>query len=330
MEKLPPPEREGAYAGRVKRWRWQFYENPNNPDGKPLIWVARVDGRFAGMSCSVPVSLRTPQGLRPGKWSVDFVVDPNRRGLGIGKKVLHGFTSHPSVGLAIGWTPVAGRVAFKVGFKVIWGFTNATLVLSRCRFAVEMVKARRRGDLLRLARVFYRGIPRPGKGSLPVDITRELPDGTDELWGQVAASYGFCVDRDRKYLQWRFVSHPTHEYHFVRVGGPGAPAGMAVCRLTDQTPPLGVISELIVDPGRQDVMVTLLDATVDFLKSKGAYAVKMGLPPALAPRVMERYPCSLALPLGMIVSGGDKDAEEAGILSPDRWYISRSDSDQDY
>lgn len=328
--KLPPSQREDAYRKRVERWRWQFYDNPNNPDGEPLIWVARVDGKFAGMSCSIPVSLRTPRGLKPAKWSVDYVVDPAMRGLGIGRKALSCLTSHPAIGLAIGWTPVAGRVAFKVGFKLVQGFTNATLVLSRCRLAIELAKAGRRRDLLRLARVFLRRIPGPAGGSLPVDITREIPEGTDELWGQVSARYGFCVDRDRKYLSWRFVSHPTHEYHFVRVGGPGTPAALAVCRLTDQTPQLGIISELIVDPEKGDVLVALLDATVGFLKSKGAYAVELGLPPALAPRVLERYACSLAQPLAMIVSTFDKDAEEAGILSPERWYVSRSDSDQDY
>jgi GNAT superfamily N-acetyltransferase len=330
VEKLPPSEREGACRWRIKRWRWQFYENPHNPDGKPLIWVARVDGKFAGMSCSVPISLRTPHGLRPAKWSVDYVVDSQMRGLGIGKKVLSAFTSHPAIGLAIGWTPVAGRVAFKVGFKLMWGFTNATLVLSRWRLGKQLVKAGRRRDLLRLARVFLRRIPRPGKGSLPVEITRKLPEGTDELWGQVAPRYDFCVDRDRKYLEWRFLSHPTHEYHFVRTGGPGTPAGMAVCRLTGDTPPMGIISDLIVDPQRQDVLVGLLDATVDFLKSWGAYAVSLSLPPALADRVLERYRCSLAQPLGMIVSTGDKDVEEAGIYTARHWYISRSDSDQDY
>jgi GNAT superfamily N-acetyltransferase len=330
VDKLPPCERKGAYAGRLRRWRWQFYENPNNPDGKPLIWVARVDGRFAGMSCSIPVRLKTPQGLKPAKWSVDYVVDPGMRGLGIGRKVLSCFTSHPAVGLAFGWTPVAGRVAFKVGFKLIEGFTNATLALSRLRLAIELVKGGRRRDLLRLARVFLRRIPGPGKASLPVEITSEIPEGTDELWGQVSARYGFCVDRDRRYLNWRFVSHPTHEYRFVRVGMPGTPAALAVCRLTRHKAPLGVISELIVDPERQDVLVTLLDATVGFLRSKGAYAVELGLPPALAARVLERYPCSLGQPLAMIVSTFDKEAEEAGILSPERWYVSRSDSDQDY
>jgi GNAT superfamily N-acetyltransferase len=330
VDKLPPSEREDAIEGRVRRWRWQFYDNPNNPEGKPLIWVARVEGRFAGMSCSVPVALRTPYGLKPAKWSVDYVVDPEMRGLGIGRKALSCLTSHPAVGLAIGWTPVAGRVAFKVGFKLVRGFTNTTVALSRCRVALELLRAGRRRDLLRLARVLFKRIPGPADGSLPVEITREVPEGTDELWGRVAARYGFCVDRDRKYLDWRFVSHPTHRYHFVRVGEPGTPAGLAIVRLTDRKPPLGIISDLIVDPRSQDVLVTLLDASVGFLKSNGAYAVELGLPPALAPLVRERYPCSLEHPLAMIVSTFDKDAEEAGILSADRWYISRSDSDQDY
>ncbi len=330
VDKLPPSEREGAHERRLARWRWQYYDNPNNPDGKPLIWVARVDGSFGGMVATVPVSLRTPKGLLLGMWGVDFIVDTKMRGFGIGRKLLAAWNSHPGVGFVLGWSPVSFRVATGVGFRVIWGFTNATLVLSRCCFGMRLAKAKRRRDLLRLAKVLLRGIPGTGEGSLPVDITRDLPEGTDELWGQVAASYSFCVERDRSYLDWRFVSHPAHEYHFVRAGGAGTPAGLAVCRLSDETPPLGIISDLIVDPGRQDVLVTLLDATVEFLRLKGAYAVSVDLPPALAPQVLQRYPCSLAQPLGMIVRSDDKDAEEAGIFSHGRWYISRSDADQDY
>ncbi len=330
VEKLPPSEREGAYEGRLARWRWQYYDNPNNPDGKPLIWVARVDGRFGGMVATVPVKLRTPRGFTVGMWGVDFIVDSRMRGLGIGRKLLEAWNSYPGVGFVLGWSPVSFRVATGVGFRVIWGFTNATLVLSRRCFGAELVKARRRRDLLRLARVFLRGIPGGGRGSMPVDIGDAIPDCADELWRQVAASYSFCVERDQPYLDWRFVSHPGHRYHFVRAGGSGIPAGIAVCRVTDQSPALGIISDLIVDPGRRDVLLTLLDSTVGFLRSKGAYAVSVDLPPALAPQVLEHYPCSLAQPLGMIVRSDDKDAEEAGIFSHGRWYISRSDADQDY
>ncbi len=330
IEKLPPSEREGAYKGRLARWRWEYYDNPNNPDGEPLIWVARVGGDFGGMVATVPVSLRTPGGLVLGMWGVDFIVDTKMRGLGIGRKLLTAWNSYPGVGFVLGWSPVSFRVATGVGFRVIWGFTNATLVLSRCCFGMRLAKARRPRDLLRLAKVLARGIPGPGESSLAVDIGRDLPDGTDELWGQMAASYSFGVERDRKYLHWRYVSHPTHKYHFIRAGGAGTAAGLAVCRLSDETPPLGIILDLIVDPARQDVLVTLLDATVEFLKSKGACAVSVDLPPTLAPQVVERYPCSLAQPLGMIVRSDDKDAEEAGIFSHGRWYISRSDSDQDY
>jgi GNAT superfamily N-acetyltransferase len=330
VEKLPPSEREGAYETRLRRWRWQYYENPNNPEGEPLIWVARVDGRFGGMVATIPVKLRTPAGYMLGTWGVDFIVDPATRGLGIGKKLLEAWTPCPDVSFVLGWSPVSFRVAVGLGFRVIWGFTNATLVLARGSFGLHLLKAKRRRDLLRFARVFLRGIPGVALSSLPVDVTNTVPDGAEELWRQVAGSYSFCVERDLPYLDWRYVSHPGHKYHFVRAGGSGLPAGIAVCRLTEDSPPLGVISDLIVDPDRHDIVLALLDATVGFLKSRGAYAVSLDLSPALAPQVLERFPCSLSQPLGMIVHTEDKAVEEAGIFSHGRWYISRSDADQDY
>lgn len=330
VEKLPCPAREGAYETRLRRWRWQYYDNPNNPDGEPLIWVARVDGRFGGMVATVPVKLRTPSGFTLGMWGVDFIVDASMRGLGIGRKLLEAWNAYPGVGFVLGWSPVSFRVATGVGFRVIWGFTNATLVLCRGSLGLQLAKAKRRRDLLKLARVLLRRIPGDTEASVPVDVGSVVPDGAEDLWRQVASNYSFCVERDLPYLSWRYVSHPFHDYSFVRAGGPGIPAGFAVCRLMDGSPPLGIISDLIVDPGRSDVLFSLLNAALGYLKSRGACAASVDLAPALAQQVLERYPCSLTQPLGMIVRSDDKDAEEAGIFTHGRWYISRSDADQDY
>jgi GNAT superfamily N-acetyltransferase len=330
VEKLPPAEREGAHEKRLVRWRWQYNHNPNNPDGKPLIWVARVTGGLGGMVATVPVRLRTPKGLVLGMWGVDFIVDSSMRGRGIGRKLLTAWNTHPGVSFVLGWTPASFRVASGVGFKAVWGFTTSTIALSRLRFGMQLMKTSRGRALLRLTRVWLRGNPRTRHGFLPVAVTRDIPAGADELWGQVAKGYRFSVERDVRYLRWRFVSHPTHKYHFVLAGDPGNPAGLAVCRLTGDDPPLGIISDLIVHPTRHDVLVTLLDETVGFLKSGGACALSADLPPALAPQVLRRYRCALERPMGIIVRTQDADFEKAGIFTPDQWYISRSDADQDY
>ena len=88
LGKFPASERESSYPGRLARWRWQYYANPANPDGEPLIWVAEVDGAFGGMVATIPVRVRTPQGPMLGMWGVDFIVSGRMRGLGIGKQLL--------------------------------------------------------------------------------------------------------------------------------------------------------------------------------------------------------------------------------------------------
>jgi GNAT superfamily N-acetyltransferase len=330
VEKLPPSEREGADAKRLVRWKWQYYQNPSNPDGKPLIWVAAVDGEFGGMVATIPVRLRTPKGLVLATWGVDFIVDSKMRGLGIGKKLLQAWNEYPSLQFVLGWSPVSFRVATGVGFKVIWGYTRATLALSRMRFAAELLWQRRRKELLSLARVFVKSNPRRSTGKASTEIGRGVPDGVDELWGEVASGYGFCVERDREYLKWRFAAHPTHEYHFVSLYDAGRLAGLGICRLEGDGHPVGIVSDLIVNPKRQDLLARLADETVSFLASKGAYSVSMDLPPALAPEVLRRYRCSLTQPVGMIVRSDDADFEAAGLYTPDPWYISRSDADEDY
>lgn len=336
LDKLPPSEREGAYAGRLARWRWQYYDNPNNPDGEPLIWVARVDDAFGGMVATIPVKVRTPKGLVLGMWGVDFIVSGKMRGMGIGKALLTEWLKTPGIAFVMGWSPVSFRVAKGVGFEVIRGFTTADILLSRIGYAVASVKHKQRSDLNRLARVFWRlnppagGRSERGRAAQPVSVMTGLPEGADELWQRVSESYGFGVERDQIYLKWRFEAHPAYPYRFVCLGEPGDLKGLAVCRLTDDKPQLGVVADLIVDPGREDLVSHLIDATVAFLKSHGAYGARMDLPPCLADPILARYKCSLRKDRGMIVCTDDPDLKAEDILKPAAWYISRSDADEDY
>jgi GNAT superfamily N-acetyltransferase len=333
LGKLPPSEREAAYEPRLARWQWQYYDNPNNPDGAPLIWVARVEDAFGGMVATIPVRVKTPKGTVLGMWGVDFIVSGRMRGLGIGKALLTEWVKTPGIAFVMGWSPVSFKVAKGVGFEVMWGFTTADVLLSRVGYAVASVKRRQRSDLNRLAKVFWRLNPRVGRrseGGRADSIATTVPPGAGALWERIRERYDFAVERNQPYLKWRFDDHPTHEYRFVCLGEPTDLKGLAICRLTDDKPPLGVIADLVVDPTREDLVTDLVDVTVGFLRRQGAYAARMDLPPCLANPILARYRCSLRKDRGMIVRTDDTDLGTAGILKPGAWYISRSDADEDY
>jgi hypothetical protein len=145
----------------------------------------------------------------------------------------------------------------------------------------------------------------------------------------MAQGYPFAIRRDDAYLKWRFVDHPTHKYHFIVMEQGAEPVGVAIVRLTDEAPPLGVVSDLIARPERSDITAALLGEALTFLRSRGACAALIDLSPA-ASGLLEGYRCALRQEFGMIVHTPDTDLEQAGIFSPDAWYQARSDSDEDY
>lgn len=329
--KASPAQREKAFKRRLQRWRWQYYENPNNPEGKPLIWLACLDGRTVGMIATIPVHLRTPGGLVDALWGVDLIVDRKARGKGIGRKLVDTWMRAAPVALGRGWSPAAYGACIKAGFEPVFGFTSTKLVISRCRLAGALAKTSRWRELARLAGVCSRHIPEPERSRpSPTSVSTEIPEGYERLWTDVAPAYRFSVERDRPYLNWRFINHPAHEYRFISLGGRGNLSGVAVTRLSHHNPPFGIVEDLITPPGDKRNVVKLLDETVGFLHSKGAVAAVVDLPPHLATVILGRYGCSMTEDLGMLIHTRDEELEAASIFSADAWYLSRSDTDEDY
>jgi GNAT superfamily N-acetyltransferase len=331
VDRIPPPERPAAYEKRLVRWRWQYYQNPANPGREPVIWVADAGGRVVGVAGTVPVSLKTPKGILPALWALDLVVDPVMRGRGLGKKLMTKVVNMRPVSLGRGWRPVALRVDLSVGLNLVWGFTTAELVISPFRFAANSLRRKHYRDILRLAGAILssRWRHRREQGAT-VLVSRTVPEGTDDLWTAIARAYRLCVVRDREYLGWRFASHPSHTYHFVHTAKEGKLTGVVVCRLTDDDPPMGIISDLLVPPGHDRSVIGLLESALLFLESRGAYSVSVDLPPALSAITAGSDGLWVRKPLGILVRSLDSDLARLDIYNADRWYISRSDSDEDY
>ena len=48
---------DSADASRL-RWEWQYRQNPNNPGGTPVIWIAREGPTLVGQYATMPVRLQ--------------------------------------------------------------------------------------------------------------------------------------------------------------------------------------------------------------------------------------------------------------------------------
>jgi hypothetical protein len=68
---------DAADASRL-RWDWQYRRNPNNPQGQPVIWIAREGPTLIGQYATMPVTLCVRGQEIDGSWGMDVMVAPER------------------------------------------------------------------------------------------------------------------------------------------------------------------------------------------------------------------------------------------------------------
>ncbi len=331
LSKLPASAAREHLPVRRKRWRWQYHDNPNYPDGEPVLWVAVMDETVVGLVCPLAVRLKTPKGPVMGSWCNDWIVSAEARGTGLGRKLEEKWQHTFPVALGRGWSERAYEVSVKLGLTTVSGFWTGWFVLSRPAFAERLYRLKEYRNLARLLALPPRlALGRRGPPPGDTAVGRRLPDGAADLWARVADAYPFAVDRHEAHLKWRYEAHPAHDYEFISLGGAGALEGVAVVRLSDDRRPVGVVDELIVDPGAPDLVARLFTAAVEHLRTRGACAVRVDIPPKLADAVFRAPYACLRNDLKILVHTDDPDLVGMGICDAGNWYLTCGDSDADF
>jgi len=331
LSNLPPGQAAAQRPARQKRWRWQYHDNPNYPDGEPVLWVAVMDEAVVGMACPLAVRLKTPRGIVMGSWCNDWIVSRQTRGTGLGRTLKEKWQHTFPVALGRGWSDRACEVSVTLGFETVTGFLTGWFVLSRAAFAKRLYGLREYRNLGRLLSLPPR-LTLGGRKGLAgkASVTETLPAGAGDLWARVGEAYAFAVDRYPAHMKWRYESHPAFKYEFVSLEHGGGLAGLAVMRLSGDSIPVGVVAELIVDPDRPNLVKSLFVAAVEHLKSKGACAVRADIPPRLTASVLSAPYACLKGDLKMLVWTDDADLAGMGINEARNWYLTCGDSDADF
>ncbi|HEX2645337.1 MAG TPA: hypothetical protein VHU81_20230, partial [Thermoanaerobaculia bacterium] len=206
----------------LERWRWEYAENPY---GNRVISEAFAeDGALVAHYAAYPVRFHRerPGGDGPDNPAEtllaqqvgDTMTAPEVRKIGRGPtSVLARTVRHFYARFC------AGRIAFN------YGFNTGNIQ----RFSMSFVRARRIEDVpFRVRAVQGEGVPplRPPRwlvrklGGYRVErVTAiEESDGRwDELFERVRGSYGFLIERDARYLGWRYARCPDPQYFIYAV-----------------------------------------------------------------------------------------------------------------
>jgi hypothetical protein len=203
-----------------ERWRWEYRENPYGelriteafaPDGSlvahyagyPVFFVGEIGGeprRFAALQIGDTMTAAAFRHLGRGPTSL------------LGRSVRHFYARY-----------CAGRVAFN------YGFNTGNIQ----RFSMRFVRAERLEDCPYRVREIALPLPEPrGLARLGWRVERihHFDARFDELFARVRGAYGLLIERDARYLEWRYATCPGTEYFAYALFRFGRLAGWSVFR----------------------------------------------------------------------------------------------------
>lgn len=321
---------DAAEANRL-RWDWQYRRNPNNPDGAPLIWVAREGPSIIGQYATMPVRLSVSGREIEGTWGMDVMVVPERQRQGLGEVLFRTWDQHVGASLGLGLS----EAAYSLFQKLRWPDVGPVpcLVKPLTRRALRRPQwpmvINRLVSAVTLPVVKIVARSRPLRAEL--EPVRRFDPGFTALWDRLAPKFDLAVKRDAPYLNWKYVEPPHVRYSIVVLKRDGKPGGYAVYRHVWE--PLGRVTLLVdflVDPDDEAGLKTLLrwidrEARAADSDKIRCYATHLGFRRILRRSGYFQLKSSMAFTVKInAIELSPKFYEET-----DHWHFTLGDSDQD-
>jgi GNAT superfamily N-acetyltransferase len=312
-------------------WQWEFMKGP---DGEALIYIAEDGNKIIGHFADIPRRFSVQGKVVLGTLSLDLMVHPDywRRGIfaAMGKygaqrvKQENGLlmTAFPIRletirGLRkIGWREVVKLpvLVFPIRFS---GIVNRYLRFPPLSLLV--------GGAARFFYFFLYGLKRrKGIERIEIEEIGLLDDQFDGFWQKASSLYPIMGIRNRSYLTWRYLRHPTRSYTIYRAKKSGEMKGYIVLRKVEL---LNFNSAVIVD------LLALDETTLTALVEKGIQRSRQegaDLLGFMVPKVHFYY--EVLRGMGFLPSAKTfqfmvyPHSDQEIFLSPE-WYVSWGDTD---
>jgi GNAT superfamily N-acetyltransferase len=321
---------DSADASRL-RWEWQYGNNPNNPGGLPVIWIAREGPTIVGQYATMPIKLWVHGQEVDASWGMDVMVAPERQRQGIGEILFRTWDRHVQASLGLGLSDSSHRLFRKLRWPEPGPIPCLIKPLTRRALRrpgwPEPVNRLVSAMTLPLVKIVARSRPLRAE----IETLRRFPPEFTELWTSVAPKLELAVARDAAYLNWKYVEAPHVRYSLAALRRGGAPAGYVVYRHVQE--PRGrttLLVDLLTDPGDDDGIKTLLrwvdrEARAADSDKIRAFCLHDGFRRAL--RRSGYFAVKSTMEFTAKVNGLDLPA--AFYDDTARWHVTLGDSDQD-
>ena len=333
-------------ANSRRHWRWQYHENPRNPEGRVPIRVVDRDGEVVATICGIRQDFSIAGLVSTGRWVVDFMA----RQAGTNERERLRFGQRLAFELRDTQPLVAGvnRPALNRYWKRVLG---DQVDICAVPMMVRPLRTRRLARRRVRNPALAAGFAAAARAALPVVYRvkrRAAPDGVtfdpidrfdsrfDQFWKGVAPSFTNLAVRDSIYLNWRYRGIPDRTYECFVACRAGEVRGWVVVRLLRDGDLLkGRIVDVLARSDDLPMWYFLIGSAVSRLADQGADLVH-GLGSTVA-AVREAYrECGFrpnpehARTSQYIAYNNLEGIDQDAFYNGDNWYVTLGDSDTDF
>ena len=314
-------------------WKWEFMKGP---DGKAFLYIVEEGERVIGHFADIPRRFSVNGEVALGTLSLDLMVHPDfwRKGIfevmgryGVQRvKGARGLflTAYPIRKetidglIKIGWKRVV-ELPVLVYPNRFWGIVDRYLHFRPLSLLL--------GGVARFFHLLFfpRGVRAKQEQGIDIDRVDQLDDEFDRFWHRASSFSPIVGVRDRSFLNWRYLQHPTRTYTIFRAMKKGEMRGYVILRKVDL---LNFNSAVMVDllALDKDALKALVARGIEHSYKEGAALLgfmvpkthpyygnlrRWGFLPSLKTFLFMVYPL----------------VEGKGLLNPEAWYVNWGDTD---
>jgi GNAT superfamily N-acetyltransferase len=236
---------------------WQYDQNPSGP---AYELITKKGSFVTGHCAAIPMRHKIGPDICKGSLGVNVMTHPEYRGRGIYvilQREVDSLCGKDHIQFNFGFSNEYSQrnCLRRLGYQEIGRFPLWMLPFDLNRIVAS--RTPKQGALMRaaafaanpfwgLARSMF-SLRRKDR-SMEIEAATEIPEDFDEFWQKVQADHTNILVRDRAYLEWRFIRHPTRTYKVFIARSKGELRGYLVARMTKiEGIPCGVLVDILAE-----------------------------------------------------------------------------------
>jgi GNAT superfamily N-acetyltransferase len=349
LMKLTGIERAG------EQWVWEY---KNNPFGH-LIAVAEHDGQIVGHMALIPTYMKIGNKVTMGSQAVDLVVHPKfrRQGmfLAIGKfltkeagkegiELTYGFPNERahSGHLKYGWFDVCkvpvlvkpinlnSTVHFLDKYRTVRFLYRYKIPRNVMKTILQIILT----GISFFSRLFNRIEENDALENVEISTIQSFDNRIDDFWKEVSNNFIIAVERDKKYLNWRYFEKPNVRYTVLLAEKRKKILGFIVLlSKNEKNLRLGYIVDILALLDKKNIIQSLISRAIGHFKEEGVDLIVCWMLKKKSAHVyyrVLRYNGFMHLfgrSRPLIARVNSSQSSKTFLCDSSKWYITMGDSD---